>query len=68
MRRIASIIAALAFAASLSGGSVIAKPHHGMHGNSMNAPGHMKSQCPRGQHWVKPYRRKNGTWVRGYCR
>ena len=68
MRRFAIGLAALAFAASLSGGPVVAKPHdHMTGGNSMMAPSHMK-RCPKGQHWVKPYRRKNGTWVQGYCR
>ena len=68
MRRFAMALAALAFAASLSGGPVLAKPHDHMKGNSMMAPGHMKHRCPPGQHWVKGYKRKNGTMVKGYCR
>lgn len=68
MRRFAMALAALAFAASLFGGPVIAKPHDHMRGNSMNAPGHIKHPCPPGSRWVKAYKRKNGTWVKGYCR
>ena len=67
MRRLASALAALAFAASLSTGAV-AKPNDHMRGNSMYAPGHMKRMCPPGRHWVKAHRRRNGTWVQGYCR
>ncbi|HEX3464783.1 MAG TPA: hypothetical protein VHS78_12120 [Candidatus Elarobacter sp.] len=67
MRRFAMALAALAFAASLTG-PVVAKPHDHMKGNSMSASGHMKSMCPPGKHWVKPYKRKNGMMVKGYCR
>ena len=67
MRRFAMALAALAFAASLYAGPVAAKPHdHGsMGGGAMM--GH-KHKCPPGQHWVKGYKKKNGTWVKGYCR
>jgi hypothetical protein len=67
MRRLASVLAALAFAASLSAGAV-AKPHDHMRGNSMWAPGHMKHRCPPGQHWVSGYTKRNGQKIRGYCR
>ena len=67
MRRLASILTALAFAASLSAGAV-AKPHeHDQMSNSMMGP-HMKHRCPPGQHWIKGYHKKNGQKVRGYCR
>ena len=29
---------------------------------------HMGHRCPKGQHWVKGYNKKNGTKVKGYCR
>jgi hypothetical protein len=65
MRRLASALAMLAFAASLSVGAV-AKPHDQMNGMMM---GHsMKHKCPAGQHWVKGYTRKIGVKVMGYCR
>jgi len=63
MRRLASALAALAFAASLTTG-VLAMPH-----DAMGGMGHgMKHKCPPGQHWVKGYKKKNGTKVKGYCR
>jgi Spy/CpxP family protein refolding chaperone len=62
MRRLATALAALAFAASLSTGA-IAKPHD----NMMMGPG-MGHRCPHGQRWVKPYQKRNGKWVKGYCR
>jgi hypothetical protein len=72
MRRLASFLAALFFAATLSTVAV-AKPHD--HGNSMNAPGHMmapgqmrKGRCGPGHHWVNGYKKRNGQWVKGYCR
>jgi hypothetical protein len=65
MRRLAGILATLAFAASLATGAVAG---HGNRGNSMNAPGHRKHTCPPGQHWVKGYHKKNGQKVKGYCR
>ena len=68
MRRFAMALTALAFAVSLAGGPVVAKPHDHMKGNSMMAPGHMKHKCPPGQHWVSGYTKKNGTKVKGYCR
>jgi hypothetical protein len=68
MRRLAGILTAFAFAASLTSAPVLAKPHDHMRGNSMWAPGHMKRRCAPGQHWVKAHRRRNGTWVQGYCR
>jgi hypothetical protein len=66
LRSFAALLAALALAGSVST-AALAKNGHG-HGNSMNAPGHMKRACAPGQHWVKPYRKRNGTWVEGYCR
>jgi hypothetical protein len=63
MRKLAGILTALAFAASLSSAGV-AKDH--MMGNSMS--GHMKHKCPPGQHWVKGYHKKSGQKVKGYCR
>jgi hypothetical protein len=73
MRRLATALAALLFAVSLSTGALADKPDK--HGNAMNAPGHMmapgqmrKRGCPPGQHWVKGYTKKNGQKVKGYCR
>jgi hypothetical protein len=61
MRKLASALAALFFAATLSTGAVADNMHmgHGMgHGH----------KCPQGQHWVKGYKKKNGQKVHGYCR
>lgn len=64
MRRLAGFLTALAFAASLSTGAV-AKPHD----NMMGGHGYgMRHKCPKGQHWVHGYTKKDGTKVKGYCR
>jgi nitroreductase len=60
MRRLATALAALAFAATLSAGAV-AKPHDNMMGPGM---GH---RCPRGSHWVPAHRNRQGYWVRAHC-
>jgi Spy/CpxP family protein refolding chaperone len=60
MRRLASALAALVFAASLSTVAV-AKPHDHMMGPGM---GH---RCQRGSHWIPPHRDRMGRWIRGHC-
>lgn len=40
--------------------------HNAMH-STMHSTKMMKQSCPTGKHWVKPYKR-NGKWVKGYCR
>jgi hypothetical protein len=66
MRRLASILTALAFAASLSSFAV-AKPHDNM-GGGMGMGNSYKHKCPPGKHWVKGYTNKKGVKVKGYCR
>ena len=61
MRRLATALAALAFAASLSAGAV-AKPHD----DHMTGPA-MGHRCPRGSHWIPPHRDRMGRWIRGHC-
>ena len=65
MRRLAGLLTALAFAASLSSFAV-AKPHGSMGGMSMGNS--YKHKCPPGKHWVKGYTNKKGVKVKGYCR
>jgi hypothetical protein len=69
MTRLIATISALAMAAGLAFApqTALAKHDHDR-GNSMYAPGHMKRMCPPGHHWVAAHRKRNGTWVRGYCR
>ena len=55
---------AAAFAASL-GTSAFADT---MKGDSMKSSTSMKMKCPKGKKWVAPYKKKNGTMVKGYCR
>jgi Spy/CpxP family protein refolding chaperone len=65
MRRLVSALAAFAFAASLSTFAVATQGHNNMMTGGGMMMGH---RCPRGQHWVKGYVKKNGQKVKGYCR
>lgn len=66
MRRVLSLLAAIVFAASLSG-LAMAKPHDHMGNGAMMGNSH-KHKCPPGKTWVKGYTTKKGVKVKGYCR
>jgi hypothetical protein len=65
MRRLFTALAALAFAASLTGVAP-AMPKSTMGGAMTNSQ--TMKKCPKSQHWVKGYTKKDGTKVKGYCR
>ena len=64
MKRLLSLVMAAAFAASL-GTSAFADT---MKGDSMKSSTPMKMKCPKGKKFVAPYKKKDGTMVKGYCR
>ena len=70
MRRIVSIFAAAVFALSLSSVGFAKDKDQpkgaNVHASSMGK--RMSSQCAPGKRWVKPYKKKDGTLVKGYCR
>ncbi|HEY0394466.1 MAG TPA: hypothetical protein VGD01_08205 [Candidatus Elarobacter sp.] len=71
MTKFLASIFAIAMAAGLAFAPQTAFAKHdndAMRGHSMMAPGHMKRRCAPGHHWVSAHRRRNGTWVQGYCR
>jgi hypothetical protein len=63
MKRLLSAVSALAFAAAL-GSSAFADT---MSKGSM-ASSKTTTSCPTGKTWVKPYTKKDGTKVKGYCK
>ena len=63
MRRLFAALAALAFAASIAGVAQASPKTMAPMANSQ-----MMKKCPKGQHWVKGYTKKDGTKVKGYCR
>jgi len=65
MKRLLSLVMAAAFAASL-GTSAFATDS--MKGDSMKSSTSMKMKCPKGKMYVKGYKKKDGTKVKGYCR
>lgn len=65
MKRILSLVMAAAFAASLGTSAFAADT---MKGDSMKSSMSMKSKCPKGKSYVKAYKKKDGTKVKGYCR
>jgi hypothetical protein len=70
MLRIVSILTAAVFALSLASVG-FAKDKDQPKGANVNASTmgkKMSSQCAPGKRWVKPFKKKDGTWVKGYCR
>lgn len=65
MNRILSILATAAFVASVGTGA-FAMDH--MKGGTMTKGGAMSTTCPKGQMYVKGYKKKNGKTVKGYCK
>jgi tRNA A37 threonylcarbamoyladenosine modification protein TsaB len=71
MQRFLSSLFASAFALTLGATSVSAATMATMAPKMMAtaAPKMMKPMtCPKGQTYVKPYTKKDGTKVKGYCR
>ena len=65
MKRLFSLVMAAAFAVSL-GTSAFAMDS--MKGDAMKSSTSMKMKCPKGKMYVKGYKKKDGTKVKGYCR
>ena len=65
MRKLLSSFLAVAFAAAVTSGAAVAKTKDTSMG-AMAMP--MATTCPAGSKWVKGYKTKSGTMVKGYCR
>lgn len=63
MKRLLSAISVLAFAAALGSSAVAGTMSKGSMGSSKTT-----TSCPTGKTWVKPYTKKDGTKVKGYCK
>lgn len=64
MKRLLSILATAAFVLSVVPSAFAMDS---MKGDSMKG-GAMSAKCPAGQMYVKGYKKKDGTKVKGYCK
>jgi hypothetical protein len=70
LKRLLSSLFSLAFAASLASPAfaAVASPAPMATKAAMSSSMMKPMTCPKGQTWVKPYTKKDGTKVKGYCR
>ena len=64
MRRFLTSVFFVALVVAFSA-PVFADSMSGMPGMTMSPRAKL---CPSGKKWVKAYKKKSGTWVKGYCR
>lgn len=73
MHKLISAITALSLVAALATGAGAATKSKTTMSNSsmsgtMQKGSSMSMHCAKGKKWVKPYTKKDGTKVKGYCR
>ncbi len=64
MKRLLSLVMAAAFAASLGTVALAGT----MNSDSTTSSASMRMACPKGKTYVKGYKKKDGTKVKGYCK
>lgn len=69
MHKLISALTALSLVAALASGASAEKKNTKSMGTTMRmSPAKEAAHCAKMQTWVKPYTKKNGTKVKGYCR